>query len=182
MQENFQKVMEQAGLQNQDKLNAKEAKKWRHVNLNGTQYSYKTLGGRKGISVALKLKQLFLPLLGSAVDGLRVQEDTLEVPQTFTQLAYILVNQMDSVDVEALIFDNLLHTVMVNGEIVDVDDYFDTNYEDIIPLLAHVVKENFESFFTGNGMMKTIISKIGEMVGETMGDISLNGEKNEDSM
>lgn len=164
----IQEIANKHGQQSEDQMTTKEAKKWRSTVINDKRFEVKMIGGRKGISVALKLKGLLLPIIGRGFDGLK-QEDYVETPSTFTDMAILLTELLDRTDMETLILDDLLHTVKVDGELIsDWDDHLGANYADLIPLLTFVVKENFQSFFTGNGMMKSIQAKLQSLLGSNL--------------
>ena len=161
----LQDIANAQGLQTETQMTSKEAKRWRTTVIGDKRFDIKMVGGRKGISVSLKLKGILLPIIGRGFDGLK-QEDYIESPRTFTDMAVLLTELLDRTDMETLIFDDLLFDVKVDGEkIEDWDDYLTANYSDLIPLLTFVVKENFQSFFTGNGMMKSIQAKLQNLWG-----------------
>ena len=170
----IQDIANKHGQQTEEQMTTKEAKKWRTTVINDKRFDIKLIGGRKGISVSLKLKGLLLPIIGRGFDGLK-QEDYIETPSTFTDMAILLTELLDRTDMEALIFDDLLFDVKIDGTpITDWDDYLTANYSDLIPLLTFVVKENFQSFFTGNGMMKNIQAKLQSLLGLNQEEVQEN--------
>lgn len=154
----------QHGIKTTDKIAALNEKSYKHIEVEGNLYRVKMLGGRKGVSIALRLKSIALPLIGQGFDGVKAENNFVELPRTFTQMAMILNEQMDSVGVESLIFDSILFDVSIkegdSWKAIDWDEHLMGNYGCLIPLLTFALKENFSSFFTGSGMMKGILSKV----------------------
>lgn len=152
------------GIKTQDEIQELNEKFYKHIEINGDLYKVKMIGGRKGVSVALKLKSIALPLIGQGLDGLKQENNYFEAPQTFTQMAMILTQQMEHHEIENLILDSILYEVSIKKgdkfEVIDWDEFLIANYGSLIPLLAFALKENFQSFFTGSGMMKGILSKL----------------------
>lgn len=160
----LEQYAQQAGVLPTQEQKDKDARAWKKTEINGKVVEVKMLKGRtQGVQVALKLKGMALPLIGRGFDGLR-DEDSLEPPKTFTEMALILADQLENNDVDNLIFENLLANVKVDGLLVtDWDDYLQCNYGELVPMLSFAVKENFQSFFTGNGWMtkiQTVAQKI----------------------
>lgn len=140
-------------------------KRWKYTNINGELYGIKVLGARKGTPIGLKLKGIVLPMIARGIDGIK-QEDMFEAPQTFTEMAYILTQQLDNIDVESLIFDGLLCDVCHQGIFVDnTDDFFAGNYGVMVELLAFSLKENFASVFTVGGLTSSFQTKIKSLLG-----------------
>ena len=167
----FSEFANKHGVQTETQLAEKEKTAWRDIKIGEDTFSVKMIGGRKGIAVSFKLKGIALPLLGRQVDG-AMSEDTLEVPTTFLDMANILTEQMYRTDMDALIFDDLLYAVKFNGEdIKDWDEFLMCNYGCVVPLLAFTIKENFDSFFTGSGMMTSFLAKFKTMLGSTKEDL-----------
>lgn len=161
-------IFAQHGVKSNKELEALNSRLLKHVDLDGVTYQVKLLGGRKGIPVALRLKKIALPLIGRALDGLKDEDDFIETPKTFTDMAVLLNHSLEESHIESLIFDDILFDVKVkvDGEFKDIDwdEYLIGNYSCLIPLLAFAIKENFSSFFTGSGMTKNILSKIGSLL------------------
>lgn len=153
----LEEVARQQGILPSEEQKAKDLKGWKTTEINGKRVDIKMLKGRtKGIGTAMKLKKIALPLIGRGFDGLQ-EDDYLEPPKTFTEMAVILSDQMERTDIDSLIFEDLLAEVKVDGELItDWDDYLMCNYGELIPMLAFAVKENFSSFFTGVGLMKKL--------------------------
>lgn len=134
--------------------------RWRHTEINEELYSIELLGARKGVPIGLKLKGVVLPMIARGIDGLR-DEEMFEAPQTFTELAYILTQQLESLDIENMIFDNILAKISHNGVFVeDTDEFFAANYGVMVELLAFALKENFASVFTVGGLTSNIQTKV----------------------
>lgn len=154
----------QHGIKTQEEVALLDEKFHKHVDINGQLFRVKMVGGRKGVSIALKLKSIALPLIGQGFDGIKNENAYLEAPQTFTQMAVLLNDMMERQDVENLLLDQVLHDVRIKeGDDwvkIDWDEFLIANYSVLIPLLTFALKENFQSFFTGSGMMKGILSKL----------------------
>lgn len=161
-------LAQQHGIKTQDQINELNDRYYKHITIGDDIFKVKMLGGRKGVSIALKLKSIALPLIGQGVDGIKAEKVAFETPQTFTQMAMILCQQMEHASVETLILDDILYEVSIkDGDRwvkLDWDEFLIANYGALIPLLTFALKENFESFFTGNGMMKGILSKLRTML------------------
>ena len=157
-------LAKQHGIKTQEEVQELNEKHYKHIEINGDLYKVKMIGGRKGVGIALKLKAMALPLIGQGLDGLKQENNYFEAPQTFTQMAMILAEKMEHHEIENLILDSILYEVSVKKgskfEVIDWDEFLIANYGALIPLLAFALKENFQSFFTGNGMMKGILSKL----------------------
>lgn len=170
-------LAKQHGIKTQDEIQELNEKYYKHIEINDNLYKVKMIGGRKGVGIALKLKSIALPLIGQGLDGLKQEHKYFEAPQTFTQMAMILCQQMEHNEIESLILDSILYEVSIKNnqtgkfEIIDWDEFLIANYGALIPLLAFALKENFQSFFTGNGMMKGILSKLQSLWGSSQEDI-----------
>lgn len=151
--------------QQQEKTH-KDPKKYRSFTTQDGKrtYTIKLLGGFKGIPIARRLAGVALPLIGRGADELRNDDELFEAPKTFTEMAVILMERVDGLDVEDMLFNNILVDTEVNGErIEDWDDYLTGNYGDFIELVGFALKENFQSFFTENGLIgkaRQYLSKI----------------------
>jgi hypothetical protein len=156
------------GMVLQKEVTNKEDSKWRHVTINDNTYSVRMMGAIKGAGLAIKLKGIALPLIGKYADGVNQEDDLLNPPQTFTDMAQILTYQLENADVGDIIFSKLLKDIKFNGELVtDIDDIFSANYGDLIELVAFTIKENFGSFFTGSGLMRSVQEKMQKLLGSS---------------
>lgn len=119
--------------------------------INGKEYTVTLLPATIGLKMSLEISKLLAPSLGASVDGLRHDDILHGAPQTFSDLALKLVNQMDKVNIVGMI-GTLLGSVEVNGKRIDFDNHFRANYGELIQVLEFALRENFESFFTGSGL------------------------------
>lgn len=114
----------------------------------------------KGIPVARRLLNLIAPVVGGTLDGLKHDEIIHGAPKTFTELSLTVCQQLEQVDAASLVF-TLLENMEVDGSKIDLDDYFSANYGEMVEVLEFALKENFESFFTGNGMKQRFLKVVG---------------------
>ncbi len=161
----------QQGIKSQAEIEALNSKSTKHIQIGDDLFQVKLIGGRKGVQIALKLKQIALPLLGRAFDGLKDEDVLIETPKTFTDMAILLNHSLDDANIDSLIFEDILFDVKLkHGDQyiqINWDEYLIANYGCLIPLLAFAIKENFGSFFTGSGMMKGILGKITGLLGSS---------------
>lgn len=161
----------QQGIKSQAEIDALNSKSTKHIQIGDELFRVKLIGGRRGVQIALKLKQIALPLLGRAFDGLKDEDDFIETPKTFTDMAVLLNHSLDDSNIDSLIFEDILFDVQIkHGDSyiqINWDEYLMANYSCLIPLLAFAIKENFGSFFTGSGMMKGILGKITNLLGSS---------------
>ena len=166
-----QELAAQHGIKTQAEVEALDSKNVKHLQIGENTYSMKLIGGRKGIQIALQLKGIALPLIGTALDGMKNEDDYIETPKTFAEMATRLSYSLAERDMDKLIFEDLLFDVKLKkkGEdtfkVIDWDEHLTGNYGDFIPLIAFSLKENFSSFFTGSGMMNVIREKIQAFLG-----------------
>jgi ribosomal protein S18 acetylase RimI-like enzyme len=128
--------------------------------------SIKLLPMSTGIKVAKELIGLIAPAIGSAVDGVRHDDLIHGAPRSFSDLALVLVGQLDKVDVENLI-ELLLAGMLVNGNEVDLDDHFSANYHELLEIMEFALKENFQTFFIGKGMKARLITAVQTLMAGT---------------
>lgn len=161
----------QHGIKTQAEIEALNSKSEKYIQIGDNTYKVRLISGRKGIQIALQLKSIALPLLGRALDGLKDEDDFIETPKTFTEMATMLTYSLGEQDMDKLIFDDILFDVKLKEgdeevyKAINWDEFLIGNYGDFIPLIAFALKENFSSFFTGSGMMKGIQEKIQAFLG-----------------
>jgi len=114
----------------------------------------------KGIPVARRLLNIIAPTVGGTLDGLKHDDFIHGAPKTFSDLSLVVCQQLEKAEVGNLIF-TLLENMEVDGKTVNLDDYFMANYGEMIEILEVALKENFESFFTGNGMKQRFLKVVG---------------------
>lgn len=128
----------------------------RQTVIGGKQYAISVLPARKGFTVARKITNILLPVLGEGMDSM--SDKALLSGQGLGSAAKILVNQMEDADVDSIIFDQLLVGASCNGQAIDPDTHFMANYGEMIELIEFSLRENFESFFTAKGLMTRLMS------------------------
>lgn len=114
----------------------------------------------KGLPVARRLLDVVAPAIGGTLDGLKHDELLHGVPKTFTELSLVVCQQLEKAEIGSLSY-TLLEGLQVDNEEVDLDDYFTANYNEFVEILEFSLKENFKSFFTGNGMKQRFQKVVG---------------------
>lgn len=133
------------------------------------KYAANTLPASKGLKLLKQLLGIFGPALaeifGSAAPddfkGEIKPEDFTVDSQAFSRAAQLFVENLDKVEVEALVKD-MLHGMTVNGQpISSFDNEFSGNYGALMSLLSKVVTENYSSFFgeSGFGGLLTLVNQ-----------------------
>lgn len=120
------------------------------------------LPAKEGLSMGLQLSKTIIPVLASAMDGLRHDEYLHGAPKTFSEISLLLLQQIEKVEVEQLIL-RLTRGMLVDGKEIDFDTYFMANYGELIEVVQKALEVNFKSFFTANGLaakFKGILSKV----------------------
>jgi hypothetical protein len=107
------------------------------------------------------------PAVGGTLDGMRHDDLIHGVPKTFTDMSLVVCQQLEKAEVHNLIFE-LLKSLEVDNKQVDLDEYFAANYGEMVEVLEFALRENFQSFFTGNGMKQRFQKVVGMiMSGQT---------------
>jgi len=141
----------------------------------GKKFTVKILRTMAGITVARKLNKIILPLIGGGADGLKHDDYIHGAPQSFTNLALLLCEQLDKAQIEDLIIV-LLEDLSIDGKDVNIDDYFAANYGELVEILEFSLKENFGSFFTGKGIQALLTKKIKGLWDNTQSELSDKSE------
>jgi hypothetical protein len=136
---------------------------FRTTHIEGVEYQIKLLGGRDGFRTAKDLSKVLLPLLGESVDASRHDDVFHGAPKTFRDMALLLMQQIDSVDVEDVIFNRLFSYLMVDGSPIKLDDAIVGKYHILIDLIMFAVQENFGSLFEGKGLISRFQSVVKKM-------------------
>ena len=123
------------------------------------KFSVRVLPMTEGIAVAKKLLNVIAPTTGAALDGLQHDDIIHGAPRSLSNLALILCGQIDKVQIENLI-QVMLQDLYVEGEEVNIEEYFSANYGELIEILEFSLKVNFESFFMGKGIKARIMKGI----------------------
>lgn len=131
--------------------------------INDVEYRIKLLDGRTGFRTAKDLSKILLPLLGESVDASRHDDVFHGAPKTFRDMALLLLQQIDSVDVEDVIFNRLFVYFVVDGVEVKLENVVMGQYHLLVDLLVFAIKENFGSLFEGKGLISRFQSVVGQM-------------------
>jgi len=132
----------------------------------GEKVGVKILRTKDGMRIALKLLDIIAPTVGGAVDGFRHDDELHGAPTSFRDLSLVLCSQIDKLDILNLI-DILLEDLTIDGNDVNVDDYFAANYGQLIEILEVSLKANFSSFFMGKGIKARFMKTIQNLMGLT---------------
>lgn len=125
-----------------------------------------------GIPTARRLLNIIAPAVGGTLDGLRHDDFIHGVPKTFSDMSLVVCQQLENAEVHQIIFTVLEH-MEVDNKVVNLDEYFMGNYGEMIEILEFALKENFQSFFTGNGMKERFHKVVGMiMSGQTQEESS----------
>ena len=84
-------------------------------------------------------------------------------PTTFTDFAMTLCSQLDDAKVIETV-TVLLDGIEVDGEAINVDEYFAANYGEMVEVLELSIRENFESFFTAKGIKDRLLGTIQNLI------------------
>lgn len=113
----------------------------------------------QGIPVARRLLNVIAPVVGGTLDGLKHDDIIHGAPKTFSELSLVICQQLEKADASNLVF-TLLDGMEVEGQAIDLDEYFSANYGEMMEVLEFALRENFESFFTGNGMKQRFLKVV----------------------
>jgi hypothetical protein len=126
---------------------------FRKTHIGESEYVIKLLDGITGFRTAKDITKLILPLVGESFDAQRHDDVLHGAPDTFRQLALLLVEQSDKVDIEDIIFNRLFRYLVKDGEQVKVEDIIVGDYGLLIDLVMFAIKENFGKLFEGKGLL-----------------------------
>lgn len=126
---------------------------FRTINIDGSEYQIKLLDALTGFRTAKDITTVVLPLVGGSFDASRHDDIVHGAPTTFQQLALLLVEQSDKVNIEDIIFNRLFRYLVVDGEQKKIEDIIVGNYGLLIDLVVFAIKENFGSLFEGKGLL-----------------------------
>jgi hypothetical protein len=135
---------------------------YKQIMLDEGMYAIKLLPSTQGIALALNLIRVFLPSIGAWADG--EKKEGLILPEDnsmFSEVAMLLVGQMDRIDLSDVI-KTLVGNTLLNNQPINFEEHFVGNYGTLIELVEFALKENFGSFFT------TYLRKKGIVLGELM--------------
>lgn len=125
----------------------------------GKKFSVRILPMTEGIAVAKKLLNVIAPTTGAALDGLQHDDILHGAPKSLSNLAMILCSQIEKAQIENLI-TVLLQDFYVEGDEVDIDNYFAGNYGELIEVLEFSLEVNFKSFFMGKGIKARLMKGV----------------------
>lgn len=138
---------------------------------NGDKYIINILKGRDGIRLFNKLKNVLLPLIGGTIDGIKQEDVSFSKITTFSDLALILCDQLDKIDVEDTILTLLKDCQYEKkGDIpktVNFDIHFAANYGELLTVLEFALKENFGSLFMGKGIHLRLMETVTKVMGSS---------------
>ena len=115
-------------------------------------YSFKALGGIKGMQIFFYLVRTFSPTLASLADSYRKKDQVFpEDDNTITQAIILLMERMDEKEFTDLIM-TLLPDLKFNGQEISsteaFDKHFSQKYPDMFQLAIKSLKGNFSEAFT----------------------------------
>lgn len=139
----------------------------RKITIDGNDYHIKLLDGRTGLRVGMALNKIITPLLGESVDANRHDDMFHGAPKTFKQMALTLVEQLDSVDVEKIIFDDLFKYFVVNGQDAKLEVVCTGKIGLLIELIVFALKENFGELFEGKHSIMNFLAPLTQQVNLT---------------
>lgn len=147
--------------------------KYSDTTVNGKNVRIKLLPALTvGIPTARRLLNIIAPAVGGTLDGLRHDDFIHGVPKTFSDMSLVVCQQLENAEIHQIIF-TLLENMEVDNKVVNLDEYFMANYGEMIEILEFALKENFQSFFTGNGMKERFHKVVGMiMSGQTQEESS----------
>lgn len=119
-----------------------------------------------GIPVARRLLDIIAPAIGGTLDGMKHDDVLHGVPKTFTEMSLTVCKQLEKAEVGSLVF-TLLEGLEVDNSDVDLDEYFTANYGEMIEILEFALKENFQSFFTGDAIKQRFLKAIAMVANQT---------------
>lgn len=125
----------------------------------------------EGLAVARRLLNIIAPAVGGTLDGIRHDDMLHGAPRTFTEMALTVCKQLEQAEVGSLVY-TLLKEMEVDGKEIDLDDYFGANYGEMVEVLEFSLRENFSSFFTGNGMKARFHKVVGMIMANQTEDSS----------
>lgn len=125
----------------------------RVTTIKGKTFQIYLLPAGEGIKRASQLIKAFSPCVASIVEA--TQGGALD----YTTLAYTLAEGLDNIDMLDFA-SRLLKDLSVNGQAINLDEYFMGNYGELVEVLAFSLKENFGSFFELSGFVEKLLPKM----------------------
>ena len=115
--------------------------KVRKLKSNDKEFQIHVLPASEGLVMAHKLSKLVLPFL---------TEETTEI--NFTIIAKSLGDNLGEKEILTMV-KRLIKDLAVDNKDISFDDYFASNYGELVQLIGFALKENFSSFFEGLGIL-----------------------------
>ena len=123
------------------------------IDIQGDEYTFNTFPATKGLAYLTKLLKIVGPAFGKLTAGNEPVAGEEDV--SFSQAVEILVENLYKEDVTALV-KAMTSGVTKNGMQLEFDQDFAGNYGVMLQILVAIIKENYSSFFTGNGISDII--------------------------
>lgn len=120
----------------------------KEITVKGNRYTIQLLGAYAAFAISADLVKLVTPSVASFMDSGRKEDYILpEESSMFSEMAMLLVRQMDQVNLVAIV-QSLLDGITCNGVPVDANEHFRGNFSGLLKVLEFALKENFGDFFT----------------------------------
>jgi hypothetical protein len=139
----------------------------RSIDINGSKYHIKMLDGLSGFRTQMELTKVLLPLVGESFDASRHDDVFHGAPKTFREMALLLLQQIDQINLEDMIFNRLLGELLKDGVQVKLADIIVGQYEILIELVAFAIEQNYGSLFKGKGLISRFQEKFQSMTSPT---------------
>jgi hypothetical protein len=144
----------QAGLDEEKAKNSKT--------INGKVYKIKPLCARDGLVVWENLISLLGPSVGIGIDSFNHNEIIDGSPTTFSEAMLLLQRKLDGTQLVNY-SEELFVGLKCDGDEVDWNTHFSSNYGDWMQVMILAMKENFQTFFTESGFdlnLQAMMSKV----------------------
>lgn len=120
------------------------------VTIKEKQYTYELLPALTAARVGVSLLEMFLPALGSAVDGFRRKDYVLpEEDNILSEIALQLTMSLGKADVVDVIQTMMFNVTCGSTKVTDLNRHFQGDLSGMILLLEDTLKENFGELFLG---------------------------------
>lgn len=134
--------------------------------IDGNKFVIHKLGAMEAFVMGKDLMKVVAPLFGGTLDGMRETYD-LEAPRTFTELAVVLSDRIDTIGIEQMAV-KLLRGVTKNGvEIKDLNDPNQIETHEFFELFGFALQENFKKLFMGKGMIAQLRTTLTGMMDDS---------------
>lgn len=137
------------------------------VTIDGKVYQIKIVNGRVGFRVMQALNKIVLPLLGESQDANRHDDVFHGAPKTFKDMAETLIKQLDNIELERIVFDDLLGELSCDGFQVKLENVIMGKYSLLFALVTESLKVNFGELFEGKHSPFNFLSQLVNSVGQT---------------